>query len=120
MTYNNDIPVFVYGTLMKDQSASHYLDDAYFLGDAVLHGYSLYDLGWYPGIRPYGNGTVFGEVYLVSDELLGSMDRYEGEGSLYHRSLVPVDIKGKTMQVFAYVYAHEIDETQRMKGRWSR
>lgn len=76
----NNVPVFVYGTLMKGRSASHYMQDAVFLGQAELPGYVMYDLGWYPGILPGEDSIVHGEVYLVSEEMLKSMDHYEGEG----------------------------------------
>ena len=46
------------------------------------------------------------------------MDRYEGEGSLYLRKLVSVMIDGQAENAFVYLYAHEIDESRRMKGRW--
>ena len=62
--------------------------------------------------------SVQGELYLVSEDMLRSMDRYEGEGFLYLRKLVSVMIDGQTENAFVYLYAHEIDESRRMKGRW--
>ena len=39
------IYVFVYGTLMKNQRNHGYLEDAIYIGDGVLNGYQMYDLG---------------------------------------------------------------------------
>ena len=118
MMKHNDIPVFVYGTLMRGQPASDHMTGADFLGNAVLPDHAIYDLGWYPGVRPCDGESVQGELYLVSEDMLRSMDRYEGEGFLYLRKLVSVMIDGQTENAFVYLYAHEIDESRRMKGRW--
>lgn len=117
----NNVPVFVYGTLMKKGSASHYMRDADFLGEASLPGYAMYDLGWYPGILPAKDSTVHGEVYLVSGEMLQSMDHYEGEGFLYIRQSVPVVGADGYEEAQAYVYLRPVDEAQRIhSGRWDR
>lgn len=117
----NNVPVFVYGTLMKKGSASHYMRDADFLGDATLPGYAMYDLGWYPGILNREGSAVLGEVYLVSEEMLKDMDRYEGEGFLYMRKTVPVTGLDGYEEAQAYVYLRPVDEAQRIcSGRWDR
>lgn len=74
--------VFVYGTLMRDRSASHLMKNATFCDNAVLHGYAMYDLGDFPGIVPDTYKTVLGEVWFVDDETLAELDRYEDEGTL--------------------------------------
>lgn len=117
----NIVPVFVYGTLMKKGSASRYMREADFLGEAMLPGYAMYDLGWYPGILPGKDSTVHGEVYLVSEEMLKSMDRYEGEGFLYMRKSVPVTGIEGCPEAQVYVYLRPVDEAQRIhSGRWDR
>ena len=117
----NNVPVFVYGTLMKKGSASHYMRNADFLGEASLPGYAMYDLGWYPGILPAKDSTVHGEVYLVSRETLQSMDHYEGEGFLYIRQSVPVTSIEGCSEAQVYVYLRPVDEAQRIhSGRWDR
>lgn len=117
----NNVPVFVYGTLMKGRSASHYMQGANFLGQAELPGYAMYDLGWYPGILPGEDSIVHGEVYLVSEEMLKSMDHYEGEGFLYMRKAVPVTGIEECPEAQVYVYLRPVDEAQRIQnGRWDR
>ena len=120
ITANNIYPVFVYGTLMKDQSAAHHMDRAEFLGEAILEDYAIYDLGWYPGIKPCRGEQVYGEVYMVDDDMLQQMDRYEGEGFLYLRKLVMVKMSDRTREAFVYVYNHEVNENQLIHGRWDR
>ena len=39
---------------------------------------SLYDLGWYPGLRLEGAQQVLAEVYAMDDALEQAMDRIEG------------------------------------------
>ena len=111
--------VFVYGTLMRGEGAHSYLAKAEFVGEYRLPDYAIYDLGWYPGIRPKKGSVVYGEVYAVDDRMLAEMDRYEGEGSLYHRTPVVVENETGTVNAVAYVYAKEIKGREIEGGRWN-
>ncbi len=110
--------VFVYGTLMHGEHAHERLDGAKFLGEYRIRGYALYDLGWFPGIRPMEGAVVYGEVYEVDDAMLAGMDRYEGEGSLYHRTPVVAENGNGTIEAQAYVYAREIRSGRIEGGNW--
>ncbi len=103
-------PVFVYGTLMAGQPAANLLgDNAIFVGPAMLPDHAMYDLGSYPGIVPAEGEQVIGEVYLVDDEAMKRMDRYEGEGSLYLRQTVSVEVDtGWRLSAKAYIYARPV------------
>ena len=109
--------IFVYGTLMRGQRASHMLDEAVFCGQFILRNHAMYNLGRYPGIRPFPGGQVMGEVYFISDHMLPQMDEYEEEGSLYHRKKVQVEQDGTALDAWAYIYAHEINGTP-MNKMW--
>ncbi len=111
--------VFVYGTLMKGQRAHAYLSEAECIGEYRLPGYAMYDLGWYPGIVPDPGRTVYGEVYRVSGRMLREMDRYEGEGSLYHRVRATAENGSGTVSVFVYVYAKETGSGFIPDGKWT-
>lgn len=111
--------VFVYGTLMRGEGAHSYLSKAEFVGEYRLCNYAIYDLGWYPGIRPKKGSIVYGEVYAVDDRMLRDMDRYEGEGSLYHRTPVVVESDSGTVNAVAYVYAREIHGDEIAGGKWN-
>ncbi len=86
--------IFVYGTLLKGLSRSDVLRNGEFLGNAFVRG-NLGDLGAFPGLKP-GDGTVYGELYAIDDEILSMLDRIEGfrpddaASSLYIRENVEV------------------------------
>lgn len=111
--------VFVYGTLMRGEGAHFYLSKAKFAGEYRLRDFAIFNLGWYPGIRPRKGGVVYGEVYAVDDGMLRDMDRYEGEGSLYHRTPVTVENDKERIDAVAYVYAQEIGGNEIAGGRWN-
>lgn len=85
--------VFVYGTLKRDQGNHGVLsrNKGVFLGEATLPGYTLLDLGPFPGAVPNQTEEVRGEVFEVSDDVLsGPLDGLEGcrhpsPGGLYRR-----------------------------------
>ena len=98
--------VFVYGSLMHGLALHGALDDCPYLGEAELFGYSLYDLGPFPGIRATpGQGRVLGELYAVAQADLDRLDAIEGEGHLYRRTLVTTLCEsGEVTAAETYVY----------------
>ena len=96
--------VFVYGTLMQGQSAHDFLRDAVYSRKYTLSGYTMADLGAYPGIVQKKNEAVLGEVYFVSPETVAEMDRYEDEGNLYLRRKVQVESEQGALYAEAYIY----------------
>ena len=71
--------VAVYGTLRAGgvNDIARLDPDILCLGLTTLSG-SLYDLGWYPGLRLEGAQQVLAEVYAMDDALEQAMDRIEG------------------------------------------
>lgn len=77
--------LFVYGNLMQGRKANaRFLVSTQdkFLGEAVLTGYRLYDLGFYPAILavdsvcdqcPTAPALVFGELYIVDQAALAEI-----------------------------------------------
>lgn len=49
-----------------------------------MHGYSLYNPGSFPEIKPDKNDSVKGELFEVDEETEERLNRLEGEGSLYY------------------------------------
>lgn len=98
--------VFVYGSLMHGLPLHGALDDCPYLGEAELFGYSLYDLGPFPGIRATpGYGVVPGELYSVTQADLQRLDAIEGEGHLYRRTRVAtLGADGDITSADTYVY----------------
>lgn len=71
--------VFVYGTLKKGGTNHYLLHNAVFLGNAMLEGFELWDLGSYPAIRPAKDpqATVHAERYETDDYTLKKLDALE-------------------------------------------
>ena len=86
------VNLFVYGTLLAGEPYHHLLGDAPLLGKARTQaGYTLVNLGEYPGLQKGGAGSVHGEVYTITKSLLPVLDKYEDYPLLYDRILVPLE-----------------------------
>lgn len=121
--------VFVYGTLKQGFSNGHFLEDCLFLGNASIKG-QLLDIGHFPGLVGSDDwkSRVWGEVYLVTHDILAQLDRLEGEGSLYLRKSVIVrmetNCKGKpylgqkAKLVWAYFWGSHTDYAVIESGNW--
>lgn len=110
--------LFVYGTLMRGQRAHPLLSGCEYRGRYVLKGYGMFDLGAFPGIVERNGECVVGEVYSIAPEQIPAMDRYEGEGSLYDRTIVTVSNDCESIRAYAYVYARTPDESGLMRTMW--
>lgn len=104
--------IFVYGTLMAgNRNHEYYLNNSRFIGKGTLKDYALYDLGYFPGIKPHSGDSVLGELYEVDAETLEQINSLEGEGSLYKLVYEPVLTEADTIvEAGVYVYLHNVDE----------
>ena len=99
-------PVFVYGTLKRGQWNHGLLDDAGFVGGAVTANRHALRLDGLPMLdRHTAHSQVHGELYLVSQETLQSLDQLEGHPDFYRRSVEPV-ILGDGSIEWAWIYFH--------------
>lgn len=113
--------VFVYGTLKRGYWNHRLLEKSKFVGEGTISGYELYDLGSYPGIIPgEKKDEVDGELYEIDNETLIRLDRLEGEGFLYLRKEVEVDINGHMEKVLIYVYNRKVKGAKKLKREWRR
>ena len=110
---------FVYGTLMQGERAAHLLADATYVGRCKLHNYAMYNLGRYPGILPCTGETVYGELYLICEEMVQTLDEYEEEGSLYDRKTVTVELDGQPIAASAYIYKKDVTGCPLMRKAWN-
>ena len=70
--------IAVYGSLRKDLGNNPILFGSNFLGEFQTEPiFSLYDLGWYPGLKPNGNTSIKMEVYEVSEIISKRVDQLE-------------------------------------------
>lgn len=95
--------VFVYGTLRKGDCRAGILDDYKCVAEeAYLQGFTMLDLGAFPGIIPINIPTdhsiIRGELYEIDKDCLQILDNIEGyfednpQDSLYLRQKVTVDV----------------------------
>jgi len=96
-------PLFVYGTLRDFHPNSKRFGlsgSCEVCTDVKLPGFDLFNLGWFPGIKP-GSGVVTGDVFFVPDDKYPALDQYEGVPNLYTRQEVTLESLG-TVQVYVY------------------
>lgn len=107
---------FVYGTLKEGGHFAPEFDPFRLKSEpAVVEGFDLFNLGWFPGIRP-GEGKVVGELHEYCEKNLvqRNMDRIEGfseerpERSLFRRERVEVKVaEGRYVAANIYVFNRE-------------
>ena len=117
---NDQVRLFVYGTLMKKQRANKMLEGSQYCGKFMLNDYAMYDFGAYPGIKEKHGEKVVGEVYAVESSLLAELDRYEGKGSLYNRKSVTVINDKEIVSAFVYVYRGNISNKKIVRTEWGK
>ncbi|MEM6262652.1 MAG: gamma-glutamylcyclotransferase family protein [Bacteroidota bacterium] len=113
--------IFAYGTLRSgfEQPLEEFFpDEVTMLGKGTIQGL-LYLVKYYPGLilPEEGGGTVFGEVYELSDaSLLEELDQYEGinesykEPHLYKRKQVEATLEnGEKFMCWTYCYNWPIE-----------
>jgi gamma-glutamylcyclotransferase (GGCT)/AIG2-like uncharacterized protein YtfP len=117
--------VFFYGTLMAgfDRRRRAGIDNKLtYVGRGSIRG-ALFDLGIYPAAVPAADGSIWGEVYEMSDAptVLAALDEIEGysEGnpdrSLYTRSLTEVLLPdGARAQAWVYFYNAPLGRAMRI------
>jgi len=96
------VKVFVYGTLMKGQFNHSILRDpaVKFLGSAVTQrGFTLYDLGSFPGMVMGGSNSIIGEIYEVDRFTLMQLDGLESHPTFYKRTKIKLQC-GKKVQTY--------------------
>jgi gamma-glutamylcyclotransferase (GGCT)/AIG2-like uncharacterized protein YtfP len=102
--YNCD-KLFVYGTLQHGQSRNYILRGLKYEKATLLNYRKLepQSLG-FPFIIKDDDSSVKGEVYYgVGESLINQIDMIEGEGKLYHRILVVVNLEdGNETEAYTY------------------
>ncbi len=108
--------VVVYGTLMKNcYNHDYFFKDQKHLGQAVLPGYELYNLGSFPGIVPDNQERVMGELYEIDHPVLRQLDRLEGNGYLYIRHSTQVQQHDTAIEAEVYVWNGEVHQEDKIE-----
>jgi gamma-glutamylcyclotransferase (GGCT)/AIG2-like uncharacterized protein YtfP len=120
--------IFVYGTLCKNESNHHLLENADSITDQAWTFGELYDtcLG-YPALIEGFNNKVYGELYKVNDEILANLDGL----TEYCEHDLPVAQEYQRMEqeiytdqgiylAYVYIYNRSISEAMRRipNGDW--
>jgi gamma-glutamylcyclotransferase (GGCT)/AIG2-like uncharacterized protein YtfP len=115
--------IAVYGSLRKDMGNDHLLSDSKYLGTfKSVPEFSLYSLGYYPGLKANGNTSVVMEVYEVNDKVAQRIDNLEGYNSnkpatFYDK--IPIETPWGIASV--YIYVNDIPEERLVKsGDWKQ
>jgi gamma-glutamylcyclotransferase (GGCT)/AIG2-like uncharacterized protein YtfP len=122
--------IFAYGTLMSGGRSHDMLATRVRRSHGPAHvvGASLIHIDWYPGLVLSDGGSVHGELYELDDvaATLEQFDSYEdfsgydGEESLYRRSLVSAVTSGGSMLAWTYIYLGDPDPFPVIpSGRWT-
>lgn len=110
--------IFVYGTLRPTGCNGRLLEGrANHLGNNRIEGATLYNLGWFPGVKLGGGSQVEGDLFEITcDTLPDSLDRYEGYPQLYDRQIVQT-VDGQ--ETWVYTYNYDVSDERIIKeGVW--
>lgn len=96
--------IFVYGTLRPGHGANYMMERGAKHVEKTRISGTMYNMGWFPGVRVEGDGefisegpTVTGDLYEITDDNLSSvLDSYEGYPTLYGRKQVTTESGEKT------------------------
>lgn len=106
--------LFVYGTLKRNKRAHHLMDGAVFLCEYTVNG-SLYGRKGipYPMAKFMTGGTIHGELYEITEDMLPAMDAYEGHPHLYLRKMIMDDVMDS---YFVYEYQGDVSNLDVIKS----
>ncbi len=107
--------LFVYGTLRRSERAHALLGpDAIFVREALTHpAYTLYQLGWYPGLVEGGSTAVKGELWSILAESWPRLDRYEGVPNDYVRERI---LLADGSRAFTYLFVGALVQAVPLPG----
>ena len=92
---------FAYGSNMNDEQMKFRCPGSKKVCPAVLKNYKLVERK-YADIEKCPNSTVDGLLWIISDENLKNLDRYEGYPNVYYRHDVTINIGKKNLTAIAY------------------
>ncbi|MEI4615311.1 gamma-glutamylcyclotransferase family protein [Bacillus cereus] len=101
--------VFVYGTLRRGQTNAHYMLGATCIADRAWTYGKLFDTNeGYPAMTYSIEEQVYGEVYVVNNEILCKLDELEeyrgnAETDLYDRITQTVYVADGEIEAYVYI-----------------
>jgi len=111
--------LFVYGTLMRAESAHELLGPSRFIAQARTEpAFTLVDLGHYPGLVAGGSDRVVGEIWEVSRGAIDRLDRYEEVPEVYERRTL--ELGTRRAQAYVLRAEHAAGKPRIASGDWRR
>lgn len=103
--------LLVYGILKRGKGLDLTREGCKFLGEATLQDANLYHIGGGVGLKLNEEGQIHGEVFEIPDRLWRWLDEIEGNGFVYTRKVVMVDVPHSIApddrgQLECWVYEH--------------
>mgnify|MGYP003479494586 CR=1 FL=1 len=113
--------IAVYGSLLSGLHNNYILNNAKLLGEfQTKPEFSLYSLGYYPGLKTGGTTSVTMEVYAVDDTVAARVDRLEGytpggNNTFYDK----ISIETPYGEASVYIYVNDIPQDRLVEsGDW--
>ncbi|RKD22714.1 hypothetical protein BEP19_10685 [Ammoniphilus oxalaticus] len=101
--------VFVYGTLRTGEPNHHLLHHAQRIVEQCWTQGTLLDVGPFPALIPNRRGRIYGELYLINEQQLQTLDQLEGfhgQGKQNHFERIRQTIHGDRSSLEAWVYVY--------------
>lgn len=102
--------LLVYGSLRRDHSAERFMKRCTFDGEFRLPGFTMYQLGWFPGVVPDENNSlgIVCELYTLpkDKDFLQELDYYEGfaESNVGRSLFVRKEVQFGDKRAYLYVF----------------
>lgn len=110
--------LFVYGTLLRGERNHRVLGRAEYVGDAKTTArFTMFDLGSYAAIVAGGRTGITGELYVVDEAALATLDRLERHPNLYRRTEIELEGGGRA-EAYVYVSTEHRRWREVASGSW--
>lgn len=116
--------ILVYGTLRKNNgNYSRLLADGKgdFIRQEIVKGYEMYSNGGFPYCIPVDDesSTIVGEIYLVNDAVLRSLDGLEGVSSQHYERLPVKGMEDEGVEMYIPYNRDRVKNLRRIfNGDW--
>lgn len=120
MKKENDIHIFIYGTLLTGER------NAYWAGNAKrTKAYAIgriYDTGFgFPAFTESTVGRIAGELLTANEEQLRMMDRLEGYPNLYRREKIKAQTVDGPVEAWVYIMNNLPSGAKHIRsGNWKK
>ena len=110
--------LFVYGTFLHGEAEHELIEKATHVGPArTADGFQLVELNALAGLIVGGEGSVAGELYEVTYDVLAACDKKRDHPRLFHREEITLS-DGTTAHTFL-MHANQVRGKRRVKdGDW--